>query len=110
MPIYEYLCSNCDYKFDKLQKMSDERLTTCPECHEDTLTKLVSAPSFRLSGSGWYETDFKSDTDKKKNLAGDRDKPKSSDAPSSKSESAKPQSDTSKAASTEKSKSKKTKS
>ena len=110
MPIYEYLCSNCDYKFDKLQKMSDDPLKNCPECREDTLTKLVSAPSFRLSGSGWYETDFKSDTDKKKNLAGDRDKPKSSDAPSSKSESAKPQSDTSKAASTEKSKSKKTKS
>jgi hypothetical protein len=36
---------------------------------------MVSAPSFRLAGSGWYETDFKKDGDKKRNLAGDAAKP-----------------------------------
>jgi len=68
MPIYEYQCKDCGHQFDVLQKMSDEPLRDCPECMEPALTKLVSAPSFRLSGSGWYETDFKTDNDKKKNL------------------------------------------
>lgn len=68
MPIYEYLCQKCDHQFDALQKMADNPLTDCPECKESELIKLVSAPSFRLSGTGWYETDFKKDNDKKKNL------------------------------------------
>jgi predicted nucleic acid-binding Zn ribbon protein len=46
MPIYEYVCSDCGHEIEKLQ---------------------ISAPGFRLSGSGWYETDFKSD--KQKNLS-----------------------------------------
>ena len=69
MPIYEYLCSACNHEFDALQKVSDEPLTECPECGNQTLKKKLSAPGFRLSGSGWYETDFKSDKDKQKNLA-----------------------------------------
>ena len=54
---------------------------TCPKCNQDALNKLVSAPSFRLSGSGWYETDFKTDKDKKKNLAGDAGKQKAPSDP-----------------------------
>ena len=69
MPIYEYRCADCGHQFDVIQKLSDPRLTDCPACHAVALQKLVSAPSFRLSGSGWYETDFKSDRDKKRNLA-----------------------------------------
>jgi len=45
---------------DKLQNISDEPLTDCPECSKPELQKLISAAGFRLSGSGWYETDFKS--------------------------------------------------
>ena len=67
MPIYDYKCSNCGQKFELIQKFSDKPKTTCPNCEKDTLSKLVSAPSFRLKGGGWYETDFK--TGKKKNLA-----------------------------------------
>lgn len=69
MPIYEYLCSTCNHEFDALQKVSDEPLSDCPECGDSALKKKLSAPGFRLSGSGWYETDFKSDKDKQKNLA-----------------------------------------
>jgi len=76
MPIYEYQCAACGHKEEVLQKLSDPPLVTCPSCHEDAMTKLVSAAGFRLSGTGWYETDFKSD--KKKNLSkNDADKPKS---------------------------------
>ena len=77
MPIYEYQCEACGHVFDSLQKVSEAPLTTCPECGQETLRKQVSAPAFRLAGSGWYETDFK--TGNQKNLAGDG-KEKSSSA------------------------------
>ena len=69
MPIYEYACQSCGFEKDVLQKLSDEPLTVCPECSKETFSKQISAPGFRLSGGGWYETDFKAG--KKKNLAGD---------------------------------------
>jgi putative FmdB family regulatory protein len=59
MPIYEYQCKDCSHNFDKLQKMNDAPLVACPKCHEDSLQKQVTAPSFKLKGTGWYETDFK---------------------------------------------------
>ena len=68
MPIYEYQCQACETVVEELQKVSDPPLKKCPECGKNKLEKLVSAPSFRLSGTGWYETDFKSDSDKKRNL------------------------------------------
>ncbi len=67
MPIYEYQCDSCGHEMEALQKMSDAPLTDCPECGKSSLKKLVSAAGFRLSGSGWYETDFKSGN--KKNIA-----------------------------------------
>jgi len=77
MPIYEYRCDACGHELEALQKINDPRLTGCPECDSDSLRRLISRPSFRLKGSGWYETDFKSDKDKKRNLAsGADDKPK----------------------------------
>lgn len=69
MPIYEYQCETCKETHEALQKLSDALLTECPNCGEQALKKQVTASAFRLSGSGWYETDFKTG-DKKKNLAG----------------------------------------
>lgn len=69
MPIYEYVCRQCGNELERLQRMSDDPLKDCPACGEAELVKKVSAAGFRLSGSGWYETDFKSGD--KKNLAGD---------------------------------------
>lgn len=67
MPIYEYACKSCGHQQDILQKLSDAPLTECPQCHASTFVKKISAAGFRLKGSGWYETDFKSGA--KKNLA-----------------------------------------
>ena len=70
MPIYGYVCKDCEHRFDVLQKMSDDPLVHCPDCGEPTLRKELSAPKFRLKGQGWYETDFK--TGDKRNLHGDK--------------------------------------
>jgi len=61
MPIYEYRCNACGHELEKIQRMSDEPLTDCPDCGATELRRLVSAPGFRLKGGGWYETDFKKD-------------------------------------------------
>ena len=74
MPFYEYECSNCKFYVETLQKISDEPLKKCPSCKKQALKKLISAPVFRLKGAGWYETDFKSEGEDKRNLA-DRDEP-----------------------------------
>lgn len=75
MPIYEYLCSACGHTLDALQKVSDDPLVHCPTCGEPQLKRQLSAPRFRLKGSGWYETDFKGKGDKKRNLADSDSKP-----------------------------------
>jgi putative FmdB family regulatory protein len=71
MPFYEYQCQACHAQVEVLQKISDAPLKKCPECGKQKLSKLVSAPVFRLKGSGWYETDFKSEQDTKRNLVGE---------------------------------------
>jgi putative FmdB family regulatory protein len=85
MPIYEYQCQKCHHHLEALQKLSDKPLRECPECGRHTLQRLMSAPMFRLVGSGWYETDFKSDTESKRNLAGkDEGPPAESSMPAAK--------------------------
>ncbi|MEO6925632.1 MAG: zinc ribbon domain-containing protein [Rhodanobacter sp.] len=69
MPIYEFECTACGHRFDHLQRLSDSDPTICPSCAAAKLHRRVSAPSFRLAGSGWYETDFKAASEKKHNLA-----------------------------------------
>lgn len=73
MPFYEYTCAKCGHHHEELQKVGDPPLKKCPECGRNSLTRLVSAPVFRLKGGGWYETDFKSEQEKKRNLAGDKE-------------------------------------
>jgi putative FmdB family regulatory protein len=70
MPFYEYECQACKFYLEVMQKITDKALTKCPSCGKKKLKKLVSAPVFRLKGAGWYETDFKSDKEGKRNLAG----------------------------------------
>src|ERR1700740_1945546 len=69
MAFYEYPCSGCGQSLRAMQKVSDAPLKKCPHCGKPQLQKLMSAPVFRLKGGGWYETDFKSDQDNKRNLA-----------------------------------------
>ena len=82
MPIYAFACDACGHQFDRLQKLSDPDPAACPACDKPAVRRQVTAPSFRLAGGGWYETDFKKEG--KRNLAGDAakaaDAPKPADA------------------------------
>jgi putative FmdB family regulatory protein len=69
MPFYEYQCNHCGHTLEAMQKISEAPLKKCPHCGKPQLQRLMSAPVFRLKGGGWYETDFKSEQDSKRNLA-----------------------------------------
>lgn len=57
MPIYEYECRKCGHRFERIQKFSDRKVRTCPEC-KGRVDKLVHAPAIQFKGSGWYVTDY----------------------------------------------------
>jgi putative FmdB family regulatory protein len=81
MPFYEYECQACKFYTEVMQKISEAPLTKCPSCGKPKLKKLVSAPVFRLKGGGWYETDFKSDKENRRNLLGpEKEEPKAEKA------------------------------
>ena len=73
MPIYEYQCSYCHHDYERLQKISDKPLVTCPQCGKDGLKKKISSAGFQLKGTGWYVTDFKNPP--KKSAPGSETKP-----------------------------------
>lgn len=71
MPIYAFECAACGHAFDRLQRLADADPSHCPECDAEAIARQLTAPQFRLAGGGWYETDFKKDGDRKRNIAGD---------------------------------------
>jgi putative FmdB family regulatory protein len=85
MPFYEYQCKSCGHELEAMQKVSDAPLKKCPDCGKPQLTRLMSAPVFRLKGGGWYETDFKGDKENQRNLADKPEAPKEAKEPDAKS-------------------------
>jgi len=57
MPLYEYQCTKCGHRFEKIQKFSDKKITKCPECR-GRVEQTISAPAVQFKGSGWYVTDY----------------------------------------------------
>ncbi|MFO0808036.1 MAG: zinc ribbon domain-containing protein [Gemmataceae bacterium] len=63
MPTYEYACDACDHTFDEMQSFSDEPLTKCPVCKKKKLRRLFgTGASIIFKGSGFYETDYRSES------------------------------------------------
>ena len=56
MPTYEYQCKSCDHRFEIWQKMTDEPLTVCPQCH-GTIRRVLFPAGIVFKGSGFYKTD-----------------------------------------------------
>jgi putative FmdB family regulatory protein len=57
VPLYEYQCTKCEYRFERIQKFSDPPVSECPRC-AGTVSQLLSAPAIQFKGSGWYVTDY----------------------------------------------------
>ena len=57
MPLYEYECDACNDRFEVLQKVDSSPVRRCQKCG-GKVRRLISAPSFRFRGSGWYVTDY----------------------------------------------------
>ena len=75
MPTYDYVCDACDYAFEKFQSMSAKTLRKCPECGKNKLRRLIgTGGGVIFKGSGFYETDYRSDSYRK---SAEADKPKS---------------------------------
>lgn len=81
MPTYDYLCDACQHKFELFQAMSDSVKKKCPECGKPKLRRLFgTGAAIVFKGSGFYQTDYRSDAYKKSAAA---DKPASENAASS---------------------------
>lgn len=57
MPLYEYECTKCGHRFERIVKFSDAAITKCPKC-KGKVEQMVSAPAIQFKGSGWYVTDY----------------------------------------------------
>lgn len=63
MPTYDYLCASCNHKFEKFESMSANPSKKCPECGKMQLKRLIGAGAGVIfKGSGFYETDYRSDS------------------------------------------------
>ena len=58
MPMYEYECTACGHRFERIQKFSDPPVEECPNCGERKVQKLLSSPAIQFKGTGWYITDY----------------------------------------------------
>jgi len=57
MPLYEYQCDACGFRFEVIQRFSDAPVEGCQSCG-GTVRKLLSSPAIQFKGSGWYVTDY----------------------------------------------------
>ena len=88
MPTYDYECDACDHKFELFQYISEDPQSVCPECGEEKLRRLFgTGAAVMFKGSGFYQTDYRSESykkaaaaDKKAGDSGKSDSSKKSDA------------------------------
>jgi putative FmdB family regulatory protein len=92
MPTYDYICDSCNHQFEAFESIKADPQTICPECHATTLRRKIGpGAAILFKGSGFYQTDYRSESYKKGAAA---DKPadakpadsSSPSAPASKSE------------------------
>lgn len=63
MPTYDYVCDACRHEFEEFQYMSEDALTKCPKCGKKKLRRLIgTGAAIIFKGSGFYQTDYRSDS------------------------------------------------
>ena len=78
MPTYDYVCDGCGHAFELFQSITDKVKRSCPECKKRKLRRLIgTGAAIMFKGSGFYQTDYRSDSYKKAAAA---DKPPSGKA------------------------------
>jgi putative FmdB family regulatory protein len=83
MPTYDYVCEACDHQFELFQQMKDDAKKQCPECGKKKLRRLIGpGAAIVFKGSGFYATDYRSESYKKSAAA---DKPAAATATTEKS-------------------------
>ena len=66
MPTYEYACENCGHQFEQFQSITSRPLRVCPQCGENKLNRLIgSGAGIIFKGTGFYQTDYRSESYKK---------------------------------------------
>lgn len=90
MPTYDYKCDACDHLFELFQSINDPVKKKCPKCGKNKLRRLIGAgAAIVFKGSGFYQTDYRSDSYKKAAAADGGSKPSESKSSDSKSSSSK---------------------
>src|SRR6187401_2888778 len=93
MPTYDYVCDACNHAFEHFQMMKDDALTKCPKCKKKKLRRLIGAgAAVVFKGTGFYQTDYRSEGYKKSAAADKPSAPSGGDSGGSSSSSA-PKSD-----------------
>lgn len=88
MPTYDYVCDACQHQFELFHSMTDEPKRKCPECGRQKLRRLIGpGAAIVFKGSGFYKTDYRSDSYKKAAAADKSSATSSSTKSESKSES-----------------------
>ncbi|MDA7918363.1 MAG: zinc ribbon domain-containing protein [Mariniblastus sp.] len=83
MPTYDYICDACEHAWELFQKITDDPVKKCPECgKKKAVRQFGTGAAIMFKGSGFYETDYRSDSYKK---SAEADKSKKSDSKDSKS-------------------------
>ena len=94
MPTYDYKCNACSHTFEQFQSMKDKPLKKCPKCGKNALERLIGlGAAVIFKGSGFYQTDYRSDaykksadSDKKASEPASTDKPKTDSSTPAKSD------------------------
>lgn len=88
MPTYDYVCDACGHEFEQFQSMLDDPLKKCPKCKKQKLRRLIGAgAAIVFKGSGFYQTDYRSESYKKGAEADKKSSEKSSESKDSSSSS-----------------------
>ncbi len=88
MPTYDYICDACGHEFEAFESIKADAQTICPSCHEAKLRRKIGAGAAILfKGSGFYQTDYRSESYKQRAAA---DKPSDSSSSSKPAESSSP--------------------
>jgi len=89
VPLYEYQCSSCGHRFEKIRKFSDGPYRKCPKCGKLKAEQMLSAPAAHFKGEGWYVTDYqrKGSSQGSSDSGGKVESSASSDSKDAKSES-----------------------